>query len=496
MADMENRRPDSAEAYEGRAVRRKRRQAMDVNVSVTGIPVEGDASVGSYRSGQAMQMKAQGAGRTADAEYGHAHSGGMSESINRRRDAGSKDAGSKDVAYRASSKPSSAKAKAVKKKASGRKRKSFTQLLKESWFYRIYFLLLLLCAVALALGLRQLWVIAAEYEETRPIHSAEPYLELFEQRDWNALQAIDVSADALKYDAEGQYVQQMDALLREGEFSLKSIVTIDEREQQYNLLLDGRKIGELTLEQSDEMTKHGMARWQLKQLETQVLTLHEYSVTVPADSVVTVNGMALGESDILERDIPVVDSNNLPDGVTAPTLVRYGVHMNSLQPENIVVTDRHGATQVPEQDGEYSFSWGLAWDDAQIKAQVEENVVTWGRRIAAFTSNDYDKGYLYTACINPSPARTYIRNMENQWAPGHNGYDFENIETGEYYIYADSCFSCRISFDYILHYPSGDRKYPTRYTLYFAKDGSRFKLYSFTMDASQDNLSQDEVTQQ
>ena len=109
-------------------------------------------------------------------------------------------------------------------------------------------------------------------------------------------------------------------------------------------------------------------------------------------------------------------------------------------------------------------------------------MVKWGRRIAAYTTGDYSKSDLSNACINPSPARTYIRNMENQWAASHDGYDFENIKTYDYYIYSDKCFSCRVSFDYIVHYKAEDKSYPTLYTLYFYKSGDNFKLYSFTMN--------------
>lgn len=374
--------------------------------------------------------------------------------------------------------------KTKKKGAAKRRRRSVLQLIRESWFYRIYFGALALCALGLIVGLTVLSGVMREYEETRPIHCAEPVLELFEQRDWAQLQEMDESAAQLKYDAPEQYASQLETLTQGGEFTLKSIVTINEAEQQYNILMDGKKIGELTLEQSGETTKHGFERWRVKRLETQAFAMREYTITVPSDSSVAVNGQALTDADVLERDIPAVDSANLPQGVKAPTLTRYGVRMLSGEPGDIAVTDKNGAAQTLEPDGETGYRCGLAWDDARIKAQCEDAVVKWGRRLAAFTSDDYDKIDLSNACVNPSPARSYIRNMENQWAQDHDGYRFENIETSEYYIYSDNCFSCRMRFDYVLQYARGDRSYPTQYTLYFVRNGGSFKLYSFTIDAA------------
>ena len=53
-----------------------------------------------------------------------------------------------------------------------KKRRSLLQLLRESWFYRIYFGVLALCAVALVIGLVVLSGVLEEYEQTRPVHSA------------------------------------------------------------------------------------------------------------------------------------------------------------------------------------------------------------------------------------------------------------------------------------------------------------------------------------
>lgn len=373
----------------------------------------------------------------------------------------------------------------IKKKGTAKRRRgSVFQLLKESWFYRIYFGVLALCALGLILGLCVLNGVMREYEETRPIHSAEPVLALFEQRDWARLREMDESATQLKYDAPEQYAAQLEELTQGGEFTLKSIVTISEAEQQYNILMDGRKIGEMTLEKSGETTKHGFERWRLKRLATQAFVMREYTITVPSDSSVVVNGQVLTEADVQERDIPAVDSANLPESVKAPTLTRYGVKMLDGEPGDIVVTDKNGAAQTLTQDGENSYSCGLSWDDATIKERCETEVVKWGRRLAAFTSNDYSKIDLSNACVNPSPARSYIRNMENQWAQDHEGYKFKNIETSEYFIYSNDCFSCRMRFDYIIQYAQGDRSYPTQYTLYFARGGGGFKLYSFTIDAA------------
>lgn len=373
-------------------------------------------------------------------------------------------------------------AKKAVKKSRKKQKKNLLVLLKESWFWRIYCALLLLCAVALVIGLSTLSGVMAEYEQTRPIHTAEQTLATLNGRSWQEIYALDESARVLTQETPEQYAQYMEELTAGHEFSLKNILSLNEDEARYNVMMNGQKFAEITLAHSGEKTKHGFDHWQLKTLATTAMAADQYTITAPADSTVMINGKALTEASIIQRDIPTEAAGNLPDGVMAPTMVKYGVSMSFGAPENITATDKNGNAQQAVQDDEKSWSFPLAMDDAAIKAQVEEAVIKWGRRLAAYTTDDYSKSDLSNACINPSPARTYIRNMENQWAASHSGVDFENIKTYDYYVYSDSCFSCRISFDYIVHYKAQDKTYPTLYTMYFAKDGGSFKLYSFTMN--------------
>jgi len=370
-----------------------------------------------------------------------------------------------------------------KKKTRRRKRATIFQRIRESWFYRIYFGLLLLCAVGLVIGLVTLSDVLAEYEQTRPIHTAEEMLARIQQRNWNDIYQIDLSARSLKQETPEQYAQYMQDLTAGKEFTLKSVLTLQENEQQYNVMLDGQKFAEIILEHSGVTTSHNYNKWQLKSLETHALASTQYTITVPSDSTVQINGIALTQADIVESGIATEASGNLPDGEQAPTMTKYSVNMSFGAPGEFIVTDKNGKQQQVTQDDERSWSTTLAWDDDAIKAQCEEEAVKWGRRLAAYTTGDYNKFTLSESCINPSPARTYIRNMENQWAANHSGVDFENIQTYDYYVYSDNCFSCKISFDYIVHYTknSTDKTYPTKYTMYFQKQGGTFKLYSFTM---------------
>ena len=82
----------------------------------------------------------------------------------------------------------------AKKNTRKTKKRNIIQLLREGWFYRIYFALLLICAVALAFGLNTLSKVMAEYESTRPIYCAQEVLDTINARSWHEVYAMDESA--------------------------------------------------------------------------------------------------------------------------------------------------------------------------------------------------------------------------------------------------------------------------------------------------------------
>ena len=86
-------------------------------------------------------------------------------------------------------------------------------------------------------------------------------------------------------------------------------------------------------------------------------------------------------------------------------------------------------------------------------------------------SKDSGKGAILGMCLKNSPARTIFDNLSNDFATPHNSAEFKNKAVTEFYRLSDTCFTCRVTFDYVLHTRDGDRVYPTAYTFCLVKDG-------------------------
>lgn len=366
-----------------------------------------------------------------------------------------------------------------------------------SRFYQIYFLLVLICVAAIALGMRALNDVLADYESAQPVHVAEATARLFEAGDYETLYTLDASMQAISGGDSAFYIQSMRELAGGKAVSWSEAYSPSEDERRYNVYLDGERFAEFTLVPSGAQTARGNRLWTLGSLSTCVTvqaapepevelpSLPEVesipcTITVPSDYTVMVNGARLGANDVVQGDIATASAGLLPEGVPSPTLIRYAFLSETDAPE-LSVTDVAGNVQTLAQDGACAWSCPLP-ENPELKAQYEEGVIDVAKRIASYLAKDLKKGAVLKYCARNSPAYESIDNFDNTWGTPHKGATFENIVTSDYRLYSESCFSCHVEFDYVARYSKDDiRTFPTAYTLYFIREGSKGRLYSFTL---------------
>lgn len=361
-----------------------------------------------------------------------------------------------------------------------------------SRFYQIYFLLVLLSIVGIALGVRHLGVLLQDYESAQPKYVAAAAARLFESGDYEAICDLDTSMEAISGGDRDFYIQSMRELASDKTVSWSEIYSGNDDEKRYRVALDGEKLAEFTLISSGARTAHGNRLWTLGAVTTNV-TLAEpapepteevparipCTVTVPSGYSVCVDGAILGANNVVEDGIATASAGMLPEGIASPTLVRYAFPAEHDQAE-IRVTDGNGNLQALSQDGECAWSCPLP-QAPELKAAYEDGIVEIAKRIAKYSSKELKQGGILKYCAKDSPAYASIKNFDNSWGKKPDASKFENIATSDYYLYAENCFSCRVCFDYIARYKNDSKTYPTAYTLYFIRQDGHGKLYNFTL---------------
>ena len=92
-------------------------------------------------------------------------------------------------------------------------RKKKKKSILKSRFYQVYFALVLLALIAIAIGTVWLNGVLRDYESAQPVYVAEDVAKLFEDSDFDALYALDTSAQQVSEGDKAFYVDSMNDIV-------------------------------------------------------------------------------------------------------------------------------------------------------------------------------------------------------------------------------------------------------------------------------------------
>lgn len=380
-----------------------------------------------------------------------------------------------------------------------RKKKSIWQ----SRFYQVYFAVVAVILVGIFLGTIWLRGVLKDYESAQPVYVAEDVARLFETRDFNALYEVDTSAEQIAGGDKAFYTQSLSEIASGKRVEWSEGFSGNQDERKYNVTLDGDKFATFTLIPSGETTRQGARLWKLGSVTTLVTRVepdptptpeptptpvpqlpvaadggYGCRVTVPTGYAVTVEGVRLSEGNCKVSPKYMFEDGFLPEGVENPMMTEYVFTVSGEDP-TIEVTDAAGvpATLIASAESENTWSCAIP-QDSELAVKYSEAALKLGTQIAKFMSKDGSKRSITRLCLKGSPAREIFDNLSNKYATPHTGVEVRNGAATEFYRLADTCFTCRVSFDYVLDTADGERVYPTAYTFCVVNMDGKSGLYN------------------
>ena len=366
--------------------------------------------------------------------------------------------------------------------------------LLDSKFYRVYFTCLAVAVVLILLGTVWLMTVLRDVESAQPIYVAREVAKLFEAKDFSNIYALDKSAGQIAQGDKAFYVENLSRIAEGKTVSWSESFTSDEDVHRYNVTLDGERFASFTVVPNGETTERGRNLWTLGSVTTYVTlddpveeapeeyvpaVTYPLSITAPKSYQVTVDGEALSTANAVTTETPMFEDGFLPSGVETPVLVKYDYNSPSATPE-VVVNDDTGAPMTLNHPSDFVWSCALR-ENEEYKAQFSNAAYGLAQRIARFTSKDGSKDAILRYCAKDSPARTKFNNLSNQYATPHSSIAFQNEQVTEFYAISDDCFTCHVTFDYLLKTRDGVRTDHTAYTFCVIKQGGSGKLYNLLM---------------
>jgi hypothetical protein len=142
----------------------------------------------------------------------------------------------------------------------------------------------------------------------------------------------------------------------------------------------------------------------------------------------------------------------------------------------ISVTDETGAAVEAVATADHAWRCEPR-ENEQMREQLSEAIIKLGERIAKYTVDDLDRSKIGIA--PDSPAEAILKKFSNSWAPSHKSTSVLNPQVSEFRILSDTCFTCHVSFDFVLtSRRENDYTYPTSYTLCVTKRRGKGALYN------------------
>lgn len=368
--------------------------------------------------------------------------------------------------------------------------------LLDSRFYRIYFTVV---GAALTLILIfTVWLMGylRDVESAQPIYVAEDVAKLFEAKDFDALYALDSAA--ARVGDKAFYVENLSQIAAGKTVAWSEGFADAEDQRRYNVTLDGERFASFVLVPSGQTTKRGQKLWTLGYVTTNVAVKEPdptpeplptatpapvettpVRVTVPKGYAVYVDSVQLTAENATLTEKAMYEDGFLPVNVNNPIMATYDYGAAGDAPE-VSVTDTFGAAQTLSQTAENVYTCSLP-QSAAYQSQFAEAALSLGRKIAKFTSKDGSKDAILKYCAKDSPAREKFNNLSNQYATPHTQSAFQNEAVGEFYDLGNGCFTCRVTFDYVLKTRVGDQTDATAYTFCIIQQGDSGKLYNLLM---------------
>ena len=367
-----------------------------------------------------------------------------------------------------------------------------------STFYRVYFALVALALVAIAIGTLWLRGVLRDYESAQPKYVAEEVGQLFKNADYDAIYKVDTSAAQFEGGDAALYVNHLKQLTAGRNVEWTPAFSANRDERKYNVNLDGERFATFTLVPSGQTTARGNTLWKLGSVTTLVqlqqatpepepeptpepeppAQVYTCRITVPTGYSVTVDGEAVTADNATASEKAMFEADFLPPGVKNPAMVEYLYDALTPTPQ-VQVADETGAPMPAEavEGKELTWSCPMKSDEAYTQ-QYGKAAIALAKQVAKFMNKDAKKRAIERVCAKGSPAEGIFDNLSNTFATPHRGISFKDEAVSEFYVLADDCFTCRVSFDTILKTEKGDAVYPTAYTFCVVRQGDDGKLWN------------------
>lgn len=353
---------------------------------------------------------------------------------------------------------------------------------KKSRFGRFMIIYISVLAVLIVFTWWLLYAFIGDYEESRPANTIDKVMEQLDNGNVTAvLEKASVETNEFESNTERLSSYLTDAMSGKNLRYVKKSGEYSESTPVYLIYADDSAVAKVTLIPAGE-NKFNFTLWKLGKIyvgsDLSNKKTDDISITVPKDSIVTINGVAVGGSYITEDNIEFTPCKNVGEYVDKPLKTTYTV--SGLMMEPVVEVIYNGtALDVTNDRGKYLAQYP---GDDSLMADMEKSIKELDHAYGKYIIN---KGKLSAVTSNMiGNAKEYMSDIPAVWAYLYGKeytYEFQNENIDNFTRYSQDCFSCDVYYDLYVRWNGGNVTYNTSLTYTYVYYDNRWVVADFAI---------------
>lgn len=355
---------------------------------------------------------------------------------------------------------------------------------KKGVFWKVWLAAVVVSLIVIAGVWGLLWKFLASYEKAQPENVANEVVAMCNEDDVSGLMNYIQEETDSPFENNDTVMAYVENSIGTGTWSCqKKLDEYSDDTPVYKLCREGKQQAVLRLSTQDKTGAFGQKRWQVAGIDGIFAGKQDYTVIVPADASVTVNGVALTDEYLTENNIAVDDLANVTSYISkVPVMKKYVIPDLLSKPEIKAYGAVYGnELNVKEENGtqtEYLFESDSAFEQEQ-EARVTNLTKTYG----SYVANDVKFEALSGEILPNSHAYTFLQGLAktNVWFASHSALEYQDLNIYNYQTYTPECFSCEVTFTMVVPTAMKTYEYPTHLKYTFVKANEKWYIADFAI---------------
>lgn len=346
---------------------------------------------------------------------------------------------------------------------------------KKPIFLICYISFFSLLIIAVIIGLRYLWCVLEDYENTLPDCVIDKVVTDLNNKKYDNL-IKEAKLEFSDYNNEGAFTDYLDNQIASEKVSRLQAGGSSTGDKTYVLYAKKNKIATVKLKEKPQKSRYGFKQYELGEVTATEKAINKLVINAPSSAKVLLNGKELVQKFITGKDIEYKDMKSFPSAISKPTMVQYTID-ETLFTANVTAKGFLGndlKVTKDEKTGEINVSSN---GPAELEEKYKQQAIDVAKAQCNYITADIPFSELSKYLLPNTNYAKRIASLTNKFYADHVLVEFNDLETSDFMMYNDKMFSLTVSFDHTVYRKKGlaPNVFPTKLNVYFVNSNNKWQ---------------------